>query len=132
MSVITSVVEQNTTGVQDVHHLPLEMIDEQLTSVFQDMPVHAMKTGMIANIEMMKVIQKHLEDKDITLVIDPVMVATRDDSLINEEARDYLRTYFLPLSTLVTRNIPETQFLTGIKIEKLDNIHDAAKMINHH
>jgi len=131
MSVITSVVAQNTTGVQDVHHLPLEMIDEQLTSVFQDMPVHAMKTGMIANIEMMKVIQKHLEDKDIPLVIDPVMVATSGDSLINEEARDYLRTYFLPLSTLVTPNIPETEFLTGIKIETLDNMQDAAKMLVH-
>src|SRR5690625_6331710 len=45
MSVITSVVAQNTTGVQDIHHLPLSMIDEQLQSVFSDMPVHAMKTG---------------------------------------------------------------------------------------
>src|SRR5699024_11869723 len=119
MSEITSVVAKNTTGIQDVHHLPLKMIDEQLTSVFRDMPVHAMKTGMIANIEMMKVIQKHLEDKDIPLVIDPVMVATSRDSLINEEARDYLRTYFLPLSTLVTPNIPATEFITVIKIETL-------------
>src|SRR5690625_97840 len=52
MSVITSVVAQNTLGVQDVHHVPLEMIKEQLQSVFSDVPVHAFKTGMIANIDM--------------------------------------------------------------------------------
>src|SRR5690625_5041670 len=63
MSVITSIVAQNTTGVQSIHHLPLQMIADQLESVFSDMPVHAVKTGMIANIDMMKVIQKHLQDK---------------------------------------------------------------------
>lgn len=58
MSVITSVVAQNTTGVQAVHHVPIEIIEQQLDSVISDMPIHALKTGMIANQEMMKVIQK--------------------------------------------------------------------------
>src|SRR5699024_935990 len=68
MSVITSVVAQNTTGVQSVHHIPLEMIEDQLESVFSDMPVHAFKTGMIANIDMMEVIQSKIADKDIPFV----------------------------------------------------------------
>src|SRR5690625_2887644 len=65
MSVITSVVAQNTTGVQDVHHLPLSIIEEQLESVFSDMPVHAFKTGMIANVDMMEIIFKYVKKRDI-------------------------------------------------------------------
>jgi len=83
MSVITSVVAQNTTGVQNIHHLPLDIIDDQLKSVFSDMPVHALKTGMIANIDMMEKIQKHVQNKNLPFFIDPVMVATIVDTLIN-------------------------------------------------
>src|SRR5699024_4687376 len=105
MSVMTSIVAQNTTGVQDVHHIPLSMIEAQLNSVFSDMPVHAIKTGMIANIEMMDVIKKKIANAEAPIVIDPVMVATSGDALINEDARDYLRKQLLPLSEIVTPNI---------------------------
>lgn len=131
MSVITSVVAQNTTGVQDIHHLPLEMIDEQLDSVFSDMPVHALKTGMIANIDMMKVIQKHVNGRHIPFVIDPVMVATSGDALINDDARDYLRQHLLPLCTVTTPNIPEAEFLTGMKISTMEEMQVAAEKIVH-
>src|SRR5690554_3189484 len=90
MSVITSVVAQNTTGVQDVHHLPIRMIEEQLDSVFSDMPVHAFKTGMIADIDMMKAVKAKITDIKAPYVMDPVMVATSGDALIIEDARDYL------------------------------------------
>src|SRR5690625_5146538 len=131
MSVITSVVAQNTTGVQSVHHIPLEMIEDQLKSVFSDMPVHAFKTGMIANIDMMQVIQDQIADKNIPFVIDPVMVATSGDTLINEDARDYLRDQLLPLCQVVTPNIPEAEFLTGEKITTVEAMKDAAKKIVH-
>src|SRR5690625_3358684 len=74
MSIITSVVAQNTTGVQAVHHIPLDMIEKQLHAVFSDMPVHAFKTGMIANVDMMEIIYQHVKNKNIPFVIDPVMV----------------------------------------------------------
>src|SRR5699024_12337430 len=80
MSVITTVVAQNTRGVQDVHHLPLEMIERQLGSVFSDIPVHAFKTGMIANIDMMKVIAHNIKKFDAPYIMDPVMVATSGDT----------------------------------------------------
>ncbi len=131
MSVITSVVAQNTTGVQSIHHLPLQMIDDQLESVFSDMPVHAVKTGMIANIDMMKVIQKHLQDKKLPLVIDPVMVATSGDTLINDEARNFLREHLLPLCTVTTPNLPEAEFMTGMQITTLEEMQTAAKIIVH-
>ncbi|HIV74216.1 MAG TPA: bifunctional hydroxymethylpyrimidine kinase/phosphomethylpyrimidine kinase, partial [Candidatus Pseudogracilibacillus intestinigallinarum] len=58
MSIVTSVVAQNTTGVQAIEHISLDMIEQQLDSVFSDVPVDAVKTGMIANIDMMKIIKK--------------------------------------------------------------------------
>src|SRR5699024_8676407 len=117
MSVMTSIVAQNTPGVQDIHHLPLSMIEPQLTSVCSDMPVDALKTGMIANVDMMELIYKHIKDRDIPYVIDPVMVAPSGDVLISDGARDYLRENLLPLSTVVTPNLPETEYLTEMKVD---------------
>lgn len=131
MSVITSVVAQNTTGVQAIHHIPLEMIEQQLKSVFSDMPVHAFKTGMIANIDMMEIIQKEIAGRDIPYVMDPVMVATSGDVLISDDARDYLRDNLLPHCTVVTPNLPEAEFLTGVKIGTLAEMQTAAEMIVH-
>ncbi|HLS66141.1 MAG TPA: bifunctional hydroxymethylpyrimidine kinase/phosphomethylpyrimidine kinase [Pseudogracilibacillus sp.] len=131
MSIITSVVAQNTTGVQGVHHIPLEMIEAQLTSVFSDMPVHAFKTGMIANMDMMKVIEKEIRKHDIPFVIDPVMVATSGDMLINEGARDYLRDHLIPYCTIVTPNLPEAEYLTGMEINTFEEMQEAAEKIVH-
>src|SRR5690625_4032453 len=131
MSVITSVVAQNTTGVQAVHHLPLDMIEEQLTSVLSDIPVHAFKTGMIANIGMMQVIRKKIENLDAAYVMDPVMVATSGDALIDENAQDYLRDVLVPLATVITPNIPETEVLVGRSVETEEDMQEAAHYIVH-
>src|SRR5699024_3297487 len=127
MSVITSVVAQNTTGVQAVEHLSLEMIDQQLESVIVDMPIHAFKTCMIANKEMMKVIEKRIDGLEAPYVMDPVMVATSGDSLINEDSRLFLRDHLLPHTALVTPNIPETEYLTGEKVETVEDMKTAAE-----
>lgn len=129
MSVITSVVAQNTTGVQDVHHLPIKMLEQQLDSILTDIQVHAFKTGMIANIDMMKAIVEKISAVKVPYVMDPVMVATSGDPLIATDARNYLRDYLLPLTTLVTPNIPEAEYLTGITIESLSDMKHAAKEI---
>ncbi len=126
MSVITSVVAQNTLGVQDVHHLPISIIEAQLTSVLSDIDVHAFKTGMLANVEMMDVIKQKITDLNAFYVLDPVMVATSGDSLINEEARDYLRNHLVPLSSLITPNIPEAEFLLNTKIKTTEDMKAAA------
>lgn len=131
MSVITSVVAQNTTGVQAVHHLPLEMIEQQLESVFSDIPVHAFKTGMIANIDMMKIIAERISKLDTPFIMDPVMVATSGDPLIAEDARHFLREHLLPLTTIVTPNIPEAESITEGKIETESDMKEAAAEIVH-
>ena len=129
MSVITSIVAQNTTGVQAISHVSLEMIEQQLDSVISDMPIHAFKTGMIANQEMMEVIYKKIVNIEAPYIMDPVMVATSGDTLIEEQARNYLRTKLLPLTTVVTPNIPEAEFLTGEKIETEEDMKLAAEII---
>jgi len=129
MSVITSVVAQNTTGVQDIHHLPLSMIEQQLESVISDISINAVKTGMIANREMMEIIVQKIPNIDAPYVMDPVMVATSGDSLINEDSRLFLRDKLLPLTALVTPNIPETEYLTGEKVESIDDMKMAAELL---
>ncbi|MDY0396145.1 bifunctional hydroxymethylpyrimidine kinase/phosphomethylpyrimidine kinase [Virgibacillus halophilus] len=129
MSVITSVVAQNTTGVQELHHIPLSMLSSQLNSVFSDMPVHAVKTGMIADKEMMQAVAQYLQEGHFPYVMDPVMVATSGDALIAENSRLYLRDHLLPLTTLVTPNIHEAVYLTGKKIETTTDMQEAAKLL---
>lgn len=131
MSVITSVVAQNTTGVQDVHHIPLSMIHKQLDSVINDMPIHAFKTGMIANIDMMEAIKAKIKDLHIPYVMDPVMVAASGDPLIATDAQKFLREELLPLTTIVTPNIPEAENITGITIQSEEAMQEAAKLIVH-
>ncbi|MGP4071733.1 bifunctional hydroxymethylpyrimidine kinase/phosphomethylpyrimidine kinase [Piscibacillus sp. B03] len=131
MSVITSVVAQNTTGVQSVHHLPVDFIEEQLDSVLTDIPVDAFKTGMIATEEMMRIIYHRLKSQEIYYVLDPVMVATSGDVLIDENAREYLRDYLIPLSTVITPNIPEAEYLTETSITSMDDMKVAAKIFVH-
>lgn len=126
MSVITTVVAQNTLGVQKVHHLPISMLKAQLDSVLSDMPIDAFKTGMIANIDMMQVIQNKIAELNAHYVLDPVMVATSGDSLIDEQARTYLKKHLVPLATLVTPNIPEAEFLLNEKINTEEDMKHAA------
>ncbi|WP_181347632.1 bifunctional hydroxymethylpyrimidine kinase/phosphomethylpyrimidine kinase [Thalassobacillus sp. CUG 92003] len=126
MSVITSVVAQNTTGVQDVFHLPLEMLKRQITSIIEDMPLHAMKTGMIANRDMMKVIAPVVQNKSVAYVMDPVMVAKSGDPLMEEADRLFLRDELLPYADVVTPNLPEAEAWTGKQIRDEKDMKEAA------
>ncbi|WP_245728794.1 bifunctional hydroxymethylpyrimidine kinase/phosphomethylpyrimidine kinase [Thalassobacillus cyri] len=131
MSVITSVTAQNTTGVQGVHHLPPVMIKQQLEAIQADMPLHALKTGMIADIRMMKVVAEAIPYFQAPYVMDPVMVATSGDVLMESEARFYLREHLIPLTNLVTPNIPEAEMITEKNIESAADMEASAEHIVH-
>lgn len=128
MAVVTSVVAQNTLGVQKIHNVPLDILDAQLNSVFSDITPNAIKTGMLANVEIMEVVKKYLS-KDIAYVVDPVMVATSGDKLIDSNARNHLINEILPLATTITPNIPEAEEIVGFKIVTEDDVHRAGKFI---
>src|SRR5690625_7975730 len=125
MSVVTSVVAQNTTGVKDVHHLPISMNESQLNSIIEYVSAQGFKTGMIANINMMKVIKDKIPYLNAPYVMDPVMVTTSGDALINEDARSFLRDELLPMTSIVTPNIPEAEHLLERKIETSEEMKKA-------
>ncbi|GAB2565303.1 bifunctional hydroxymethylpyrimidine kinase/phosphomethylpyrimidine kinase [Gracilibacillus alcaliphilus] len=129
MSVITSVVAQNTLGVQDIQHLSLDFIEKQLEVVFEDISPQAIKTGMVATVDMMELIAEKLKRENKPYVIDPVMVATSGDSLMDEATRQVIRNTLLPLATVVTPNIPEAEILAGFSIADNQAAEEAAKVI---
>ncbi len=112
MSVITALTAQNTLGVRDVHVPPVTFLQEQLYSVFDDIDVHAVKIGMVPDVNSIEVIAEVLEEyKPKHIILDPVMVASSGDSLIEPEAVSALKELLIPLASLITPNIPEAEKL---------------------
>lgn len=129
MATITSIVAQNTLGVQHIHNLESSWVKEQLDSVFDDELPQAIKTGMIATKETMELIQSYLkEHSNIPYVIDPVMLAKSGDSLMNDNTKNHLQSTLLPLADVVTPNIPEAEEITGIKINDEESIRKAGQI----
>jgi hydroxymethylpyrimidine/phosphomethylpyrimidine kinase len=115
-SVITALTAQNTLGVQGIETVSAVFVAEQLRSVLTDLDVGAIKTGMLANADIVKVVASELRSVSACpLVVDPVMVATSGDVLLAPEAVDAIKRRLLPLATLVTPNLPEAAVLLGCK-----------------
>ena len=129
MAVITSLVAQNTRGVQLIEHVSSEMLKAQLESVFSDILPQAVKTGMLATTEIMEIIQPYLKRLDCPYVLDPVMVATSGDTLIDTSARQYLKTNLLPLATIITPNLPEAEEIVGFSIKDQEDMQKAGRLI---
>lgn len=128
MSAVTSLTAQNTMGVQDVFNVPADFLDAQLESIFSDEIPNAMKSGMIATEDMMKVLKEYVTKYDMPLVIDPVMISTSGHNLISEDAIAYLRDELLPAAITVTPNIMEAEKLTGVHIEDEEGVRTAAEV----
>lgn len=113
-SVITALTAQNTQGVSGVHSVPADFVTAQLDAVFDDLDVRAIKIGMVANAEIGNVVAERLSQlDDIPIVLDPVMVATSGDALLEADAEDILRKELIPLSEVLTPNLPEAARLLG-------------------
>lgn len=112
-SVITAITAQNTRGVSAVEDISTAMIAAQMEAVFSDLAIGAVKIGMVSRIEIIETIAEHLRIKNKPVVLDPVMVATSGDRLLQEEAIETLRTALLPLAMLATPNLPEAALLSG-------------------
>lgn len=130
MSALTAITAQNTLGVTAVHELPPDMVAAQIDAVVTDIGADAVKTGMISNSEIIRVVAAKVREHHLTtLVVDPVMVATSGDRLLREDAVEALRTDLLPLATVVTPNLPEAEVLTGRPVSSLEEMRVAAQEI---
>ena len=135
MSVITALTAQNTTGVRAIQESTPEFLQQQIDAVFEDIVPDAVKIGMVSSSELIHVIADRLRHyKAKNIVVDPVMVATSGSALMKTDAIQTLIEDLLPLSTLVTPNIPEAQVLSGFTIETKEDMLTTAKLIgdNYH
>lgn len=135
MSAITALTAQNTTGVTGIQEVTPDFLQQQIDAVFEDIYPDAVKIGMVASADLIKVIADSLRFYDArNVVVDPVMVATSGSALLKNDAVQTLMYELLPLATLVTPNILEAQVLSGLTIESEEDMMDAAKRIGdaHH
>jgi hydroxymethylpyrimidine/phosphomethylpyrimidine kinase len=131
MSVLTAITAQNTVGVQGVFELPPEFVALQIDSVVNDIGVDAVKTGMIANSEIIAVVAAKIREHNLLyVVVDPVMVAKGGDLLLKTEAIQALREQLIPLAEVVTPNAHEAEALTGIQVASLADMQQAAEAIH--
>lgn len=131
MSAITALTAQNTTGVSGIMEVTPEFLELQLTSVFTDIEPDAIKIGMVSSAELIKSISKKLKEYNaMNIVVDPVMVATSGSKLISDDAIETLKKELLPLSTVITPNIPEGEVLSGMKIQSVEDMEKAAEKIS--
>lgn len=107
--VITAVTAQDTTGVSDIHAVPIAAVEAQLRAVFDDLPVAAVKTGMLGSAEAVELVARLCAARP--LVVDPVLVATSGAVLGGEDVRRAYLDHLLPVATVVTPNLDETRAL---------------------
>jgi hydroxymethylpyrimidine/phosphomethylpyrimidine kinase len=122
MSVVTAVTAQNSVGVQNFWDLPPDAVREQLYSILTDIPVQAVKTGMLASSGIVSVVSEVLAAIPAPVVVDPVAVSKHGHSLLRAGAGDSLRDTLLPLATVVTPNLDEAEQLSGTKAVDEDSM----------
>lgn len=129
-SVVTAITAQNTRRVFAVHPVPVGMVRAQIDALRDDLPPAALKTGMLADATLVETVGTAIREWDgVPYVLDPVMVASSGDRLLDEDAESAVVLHLLPLATLVTPNLHEAAILTGRTIETLDEMEGAARAL---
>ncbi len=126
---LTSITAQNTMEVSGIHDIPTDMINKQIDAVVQDIGVDAAKTGMLSKQSIIKAVSKKIERYEIKTVVDPVMVTKRGDKLLKDDAVKSMLHDLVPKALLVTPNIREAQIMTGLEIDSIDDMKEAAEQI---
>jgi hydroxymethylpyrimidine/phosphomethylpyrimidine kinase len=131
MSVVTALTAQNTLGVQGILEVPVDFVEKQFDSVLSDIGADAAKTGMIPNHDVLGAVCRKIKEYRIEkLVVDPVMVAKGGQSLVTNEVREEMINELIPISLVVTPNIPEAEVLSGIAVNSVDDMKEAARIIH--
>ncbi|MEQ8949434.1 bifunctional hydroxymethylpyrimidine kinase/phosphomethylpyrimidine kinase [Parvibaculum sp.] len=128
MTAVTAITVQNTLGVTGIHEVPLDIVVGQMRAVMEDLGVDAVKSGMLHYAEIVEAVAEELSRTEElpVLVVDPVMIAKGGASLLEASAVSALKEVLIPLSALVTPNIPEAEVLTGRKIVDVEGQKAAA------
>ncbi len=109
---ITAVTSQNTLGVQAIHPIPVQHLSSQIQSVLSDIHIDAIKIGMLHSAEVIQTVVDKIKLYNIPhIILDPVMVATSGDRLLQEEAIESLKKIAIPIATVITPNVQEAEIL---------------------
>ncbi len=128
-SAITAVTAQDTRGVYGVQKVDPKLVARQIRAVVEDLRPAAAKTGMLADAEIIEAVAETLGRAGIScLVVDPVMIATSGDRLLEPSAERAYRALF-PLATLLTPNLREAELLTGFPVRDLEGMCEAARRL---
>ena len=127
-SAITALTAQNTLGVNAIHPVPPDFAAAQISAVLEDIGADAVKIGMLYSAQLIRAVAEQLRQYAArNIVLDPVMVAQSGDRLLEDDAVGAIRDYLMPLSNVVTPNIPEAEVLVGRRIRSLEDMQAAAQ-----
>ena len=126
---ITAITAQNTKGVNSQLAISPEMVYNQIVAVVEDIAPSAIKIGMLANKEIATVVADALSRYNIPTILDPVMVSSSGHRLLSLDAQEVVKERLLPLSTLVTPNIPEMEALTAMSLTTAEEKLSAAQYL---
>lgn len=130
MSVIVSVVAENTSRVIDIQDIKSDMIKKQIDAIFEDIEVDAVKIGMLSTPRCMNAVAEELiQYLPQNVVIDPVMYAKNGCPLMEPTAVDTLIKVIIPLADVLTPNIPEAEKIADMQITSVEDMETAAKKI---
>lgn len=130
MTVITALTAQNTEGVSGIHAVPPAFAAEQMDAIYADIGTDAVKIGMLYSAELIRVVAERLQKYGVqNIVLDPVMVAQSGDKLVEDDAVEAIKSYLMPLATVVTPNVPEAEVLCKCRLQEPGEIEAAAKSL---
>jgi hydroxymethylpyrimidine/phosphomethylpyrimidine kinase len=131
MSAITALTAQNTVGVQAILEVDPAFVSSQIHSVLTDIGADAVKTGMLANADIIAQVARDLRHFKVgNIVVDPVMVAKSGDRLLREEAIQAMVRELFPLAEVVTPNLHEASALVGLEIDEPEGMKEAARRLH--
>ncbi len=108
MAAVTALTAQNTQGVSGIHLTPATFVAEQITALFADIRIDAIKIGMIAHAAIAHAVAETLAaQRRVPVVLDPVMVAKGGHALLEEDAVSAVQKRLLPLADILTPNLEE-------------------------
>ncbi|MEQ8762642.1 MAG: bifunctional hydroxymethylpyrimidine kinase/phosphomethylpyrimidine kinase [Planctomycetota bacterium] len=126
--VVTAVTAQSTREVAGLHSVPAEFVALQAETVGRDLEPRAIKTGMLANAEIIAAVARYCEtERPEIVVVDPVLVSTTGGVLLEKKALALLNERLFPAASLITPNVPEAALLLGRPLATLGDLHGAAR-----
>ena len=126
---VTAVTVQDTKGVSQVEIMPAELVRGQIRAVLDDIGADVIKIGMLGNAEIITVVAEELAGSDAYIVLDPVMVATSGDRLLDENAVALMVQKLIPLCDVITPNAPEAALLTGLVVDDVEGMAAAGEAL---